>query len=158
MVTSSAATVAEYVAEIEDPARREAFERLLGEIRGSLDPRFEERMDGMPSWAIPHAIHPAGYHVDPTQPVPFLALANQRRHLSFSDMGLVAMPEVDRWFEAEYAATGWRLDRGRSCIRFASTARIPFELIGRLVARISLDEYLEAYLRVAEARTSGGGR
>lgn len=157
MVTSAAATVADYVAEIEDPTRREAFERLLGEIRANLDPRLEEGMDGMPHWSVPHSIYPGGYHCSPEQGVPFLALANQKRHISFYDMGLMAVPEANAWFEAEFAKTGWRLDRGKSCIRFASLSRIPFELIGEVVGRIRLDDYLDAYRRM-DPREAGGGR
>ncbi|CAG7844482.1 hypothetical protein USB125703_00715 [Pseudoclavibacter triregionum] len=156
MVTSAAPSVEAYLEEIEPP-RREPFERLLGIIRERLDPRFEEGMDGMVHWSIPHSIHPAGYHCDPEQPVPFLALAKQKRHLSLYDMGLMAMPEQSAWFEREFAERhpGWRLDRGKSCLRFASMSRIPFELIGELVARISLDDYLEAYLRYADRATRG---
>lgn len=136
-----------------DPDRIAAMRLLIDTIRGNIDPRFGEVFDGrMMHWVVPLAIFPDGYHATPGQPLPFLSLANQKRHIALYHLGLYADPAAQRWFEDAYAATGQKLDMGKSCIRFTRPAAIPFEMIGRLAARIGVDEYLERYVATLSAR------
>ena len=60
-------------------------------------------------------------------------------------MGLYGDSELLRWFEQEYAKTGYKLDIGKSCIRFKKTDQIPYNLIAELVKKVSLQEYVEQY-------------
>lgn len=60
-------------------------------------------------------------------------------------MGLYGDPNLLDWFVEEYRKTGQKLDMGKSCIRFKKIEVIPYELVGRLVSRMSLDEYLAMY-------------
>ena len=39
----------------------------------------------------------------------------------------------------------YKLDMGKSCIRFKNINKIPYELIGELVAKITAQEWVEAY-------------
>lgn len=128
--------------------RRAAYSRLIGDIRERIDPRFAVTFaSGMPSWVVPHDIYPDGYHVDPTLGVPFLSLANQRSYIAYYHMGVYSDPATLAWFEAAYRATGMPLNMGRSCIRFANPARIPFGVMAALTARLDVDAFLEIYER-----------
>ena len=130
-----------------DADRAAAMRSLLDTVRRNLDPRFDESFDGrMVHWVVPLSIFPDGYHTTPGQPLPFLSLANQKRHIALYHLGLYADPSAQAWFEREYARTGEQLDMGKSCIRFARPAHIPLDVIGRLAAKIGVDEYVDRYV------------
>ncbi|SRX53969.1 hypothetical protein AEQU1_01020 [Aequorivita sp. CIP111184] len=50
------------------------------------------------------------------------------------------------WFVSEYPkhAKG-KLDMGKSCIRFKNLKNIPFELLGTLTTKITVDEWIAKY-------------
>lgn len=127
--------------------RRDALSKLVRTISDNIDPKFTAALAyGMPGWVISKDIHPAGYHVDPSLPVLFLGLANQKHHIALYHMGIYSNPSLLQWFTNEYAKTGETLDIGKSCIRFKRMDKIPYALIGKLVSRMSLDEYLALYI------------
>ncbi len=142
---STATTVDQYIAEVPEE-RRDAFVKLFSTIRQNIDPKFSEAIGyGMPGWDISKEVYPPGYHVDPMLPVPFLGVANQKNYIALYHMGLYADPALLDWFTAEYEKTGEKLDMGKSCIRFKKMSKIPYTLIGELVARMSLNDYLAIY-------------
>ena len=62
--------------------RREAIEAIREVINRNLPKGYEEGMQyGMPAWFVPHSVFPDGYHCDPTQPVPFVSIASQKKHI-----------------------------------------------------------------------------
>ena len=64
-------------------------------------------------------------------------------------MGIYASPELLEWFVEEYKkVTKTKLDMGKSCIRFKKPENIPFELIGELVRKISVDDWINTYNNV----------
>ena len=74
-------TVSAYIKALEGD-RKEPMMRLMKIIRQNLPRGFEEVMNyGMPSWVVPHSMYPAGYHVTPELPLPFLSLASQKSHI-----------------------------------------------------------------------------
>ncbi len=107
--------------------RKEPLSRLRDVIAINVPEGFEEALSyGMISYVIPHRIYPAGYHANPTEPIPIISLASQKQHIAVYHMGLYAFPEISAWFEAQYARRfASKLDRGRSCIRFRKTSDIP---------------------------------
>lgn len=126
--------------------RVDAAHRLVDEISANIDPAYELRMYcGMPTWFVPRERYPQGYHCDPASDIARLSLGNMSGHLAVYDMGMYADPDVTQWFLDEYARTGWKPNMGKSCIRFTSMARIPFELIGRLAARIPMEQFITRY-------------
>lgn len=140
-----AESVEDYVVQLPEE-RQPAFQQLLTTIRQNIDPDFTEVLSSaMPSWAVPHSIHPEGYHCDPTQPVPFLSLGNQKNFIALYHMGLYADPVSLEWFQNAYKETGYKLDMGKSCIRFKNMDKIPYDLIAELIRRISLRDYLDIY-------------
>lgn len=79
---------------------------------------------------MPHRLYPAGYHVDPLLPLPFLGLAYQKNSLNLYHMGLYAVPDLLKRFQTEYAkVVPTKLDMGKSCIRFKKYNTIPYALI-----------------------------
>jgi hypothetical protein len=60
-------------------------------------------------------------------------------------MGVYGSEWVRAWFLDEWERTGKRLEMGKSCARFRTEDDIPLDLIGRAIARVSVEEYLEIY-------------
>ena len=127
--------------------RQEPMHRLMGVIRDHLPPGFEERLTyGMPGWVVPHTTYPAGYHVDPSLPLPFLSIASQRRHIGLYHMGLYADDALLQWFTEAYPDhCKTKLDMGKSCVRFKNPARIPWALLGELCTRMTPEQWIECY-------------
>ena len=127
--------------------RVEPMMKLRQAILDHLPKGFEECINyGMLSYVVPHSIYPAGYHCDPKLPLPFMALASQKSHIGFYHMGIYADDTLLNWFQDEYAKTcKYKLDMGKSCIRFKKMEDIPFELIGKLVAKISVQDWIASY-------------
>jgi len=127
--------------------RVEPMMKLRQAILDHLPKGFEECINyGMLSYVVPHSIYPAGYHCDPKLPLPFMALASQKSHIGFYHMGIYASNELMEWFQAEYAKVcKFKLDMGKSCIRFKKMDDIPYDLIGKLVAKISVQDWIASY-------------
>lgn len=143
---SSARTVEEYLREV-PRERREHFERLRETILENLPEGFEEQMSyGMIGYVVPLSRYPAGYHCAPDQPLPFASIASQKNFIALYHMGLYAIPELLNWFVEEYPRhSAYKLDMGKSCVRFKKPEHIPFQLIGMLMQKISPEEWIAVY-------------
>jgi len=108
---------------------------------------FKEVMNyGMLGYVVPHELYPDGYHCDPKQPLPFANIASQKNFIAFYHMGLYMNPKLLKWFTEEYAKQSTaKLDMGKSCIRFKKAEHIPYKLIGDLVKKISVDDWIKTY-------------
>ncbi|MEM1331287.1 MAG: DUF1801 domain-containing protein [Planctomycetota bacterium] len=111
---SAAAGVEGYLAQL-DPDRREAIETLLEVVRDHADPVYEETIQyGMIGYVVPHSVYPSGYHCNPSEPLPVLSIASQKRHMALYLFCLYTdEAEVER-FVAEWEKTGKKLDMGRA--------------------------------------------
>lgn len=97
-------------------------------------------------YAVPHVIYPAGYHCNPKLPVPFINIVSQKNTLTIHHMGLYASPELSDWFVKEYSKLfPVKLDMGKGCIKFKKMEQIPFELVGKLAKKITVDEWIDTY-------------
>lgn len=145
-MTSKATTVAQYLKEL--PAdRREAMTALHAVIMKNLPKGFKETISyGMIGYVVPHELYPAGYHCDPKLPLPFMNIASQKNFIAFYHMGIYAMPDLLQWYKAEFAKhSNAKLDMGKSCTRFKKPQDIPFDLIGKLVKKMSVKKWIEVY-------------
>ena len=123
------------------------MKQLVDLARTRLPEGFEERMQyGMPSWVVPHALYPPGYHRTPDLPLSFLHLASQKSHIALYHMGLYASPQLMDWFVAEYPKhCKTKLNMGKSCVRFKSVQNIPYDLVGDLCSKMSPEQWIALY-------------
>ncbi|HMS99117.1 MAG TPA: DUF1801 domain-containing protein [Saprospiraceae bacterium] len=143
---SKATTVEEYLNELPED-RIAAMLQLQKTIKKNLPKGFSEEMNyGMLGYVVPHKLYPAGYHCDPKLPLPFLAIASQKNFIAIYHMGIYADPRLLDWFTKAYAELNiGKLDMGKSCIRFKNPAKIPFDLIGELVSKMSPQQWIAMY-------------
>ena len=120
--------------------------KLRTVIRENLPKGFKEVMDGMLHYVVPHSIYPDGYHCNPKQPLPFISLASQKNFIALYHMGIYSDNKLLNWFTKEYPShSKSKLDMGKSCIRFKKVNDIPYDLIGELVSKITVDEWIFFY-------------
>ncbi|MGZ4048980.1 MAG: iron chaperone [Bacteroidia bacterium] len=151
---SSAKTPDEYIASL--PAdRKEAMTKLRNEILKNLPKGFEECMAyGMIGYVVPLSIYPAGYHCDPKLPLGFANLGSQKNYISFHHMGIYGNPDLLKWFEREYPKhTDAKLDMGKGCIRFKDPDKIPYKLVGELMKKVSVKEWIGWYENALKMRS-----
>jgi len=143
---SKALTVNEYLNEIPEE-RKDGFNKLREIILKNLPEGFQEGMGyGMMGYSVPHSIYPSGYHCNPKDPLPFAGLASQKNFIAFYHMGIYANPELLNWFTTEFPKhSKKKLDMGKSCIRFKKPEDIPFELIGELMQKVTVQDWITTY-------------
>ncbi|MCG8576076.1 MAG: DUF1801 domain-containing protein [Flavobacteriales bacterium] len=127
--------------------RRPYLLKMREVIQNNIPDGFEEGFSyGFPAWVVPLSVYPDGYHCKKEEPLPFISYASQKNFVALYHMGLYANPELMEWFVAEYPKhCSTKLDMGKSCIRFKKPEKIPFELIGELVRRMSSEEWISIY-------------
>jgi hypothetical protein len=119
---------------------------LRNTVLDHLPQGYEETLSyGMIGYVVPHAIYPKGYHVDTSLPLGLMAIAKQKHSFNFYHMGLYGDPQLMDWFISSYEAHYGKLDHGKSCLRFRSKEKIPFDLIGILVEKISVQDWINRY-------------
>lgn len=143
---SSAKTIENYLNELPEDRIAPMME-LRKTILNNLPKGFSEGMGyGMMGYVVPHTIYPNGYHCDPKQPLPFAGLASQKNSINFYHMGIYANPELLDWFVNEYPKhCKTKLDMGKSCIRFKKMDQIPYKLIGELMAKMTVNDWITLY-------------
>ena len=145
-MTSSATTPEQYIKEL--PAdRKEAITKLRNSVLKNLPKGFKETMSyGMLGYVVPHEIYPGGYHCEPKLPLPFANIASQKNFIAFYHMGVYAMPELLKWFTTEYPKhSSAKLEMGKSCFRFKKPEHIPYKLIGELIKKVSVKDWIKVY-------------
>ncbi len=136
----------DYISQVPEE-RQETLKKLRKVIKANLPKGFEEGIQyGMIGYYVPHSIYPDGYHCTPSEPLPFMSFASQKNSVNLYHSGIYAVPEIHDWFVNEYQKHCKRkLDMGKSCIRFKKLDEIPFELIGELSTKLSVDEWISIY-------------
>ncbi|HSC54063.1 MAG TPA: DUF1801 domain-containing protein [Phnomibacter sp.] len=145
-MTSNATTPEQYFKEL--PAdRREAVEKLHSVILKNMPKGFETTMNyGMLGYIVPHTIYPAGYHCDPKSPLPFAGLASQKNSINFYHMAIYSSKALYDWFVAEFPKHSTaKLDMGKSCVRFKKPEHIPYKLIGELMKKLTVQDWIDMY-------------
>lgn len=143
---SKVTSVEAYMAELPEE-RKIPMEQLRNVILENIPAGFKEGMGyGMMGYVVPHTLYPAGYHCDPKLPLPFVSIASQKSNISLYHMGIYADPELLEWFVNEYPKhCKTKLDMGKSCIRFKKMDQIPYDLIGELMQKITVEKWIEMY-------------
>ncbi len=139
---SNAHTVQEYIESLL-PERREAISKVRGVILKNLPAGYEEGIQyGMIGYYVPLARYPRTYN---NQPLGIAALASQKSYMSLYLMSVYGNKETERWFLERYRASGKKLDMGKSCVRFRRLEDLPLDLVGKVIARTSVDAFIEIY-------------
>ncbi|HLV15054.1 MAG TPA: DUF1801 domain-containing protein [Xanthomarina sp.] len=127
--------------------RQAALKKLRKTIKDNLPEGFEEGIQyGMIGYYVPHRIYPEGYHCDPKIPLPFMSMASQKNSINLYHSGIYSKPEIHDWFVNEFPKhSKKKLDMGKSCVRFKKVEDIPFELIGELSKKLTVDEWIHIY-------------
>ena len=129
--------------------RQVALKKLRKTITDHLPKGFQEVISyGMIGYVVPHTLYPDGYHCDPKTPLPFMSFASQKNSINLYHMGIYAKPEIHDWFVSEYPKHCKRkLVMGKSCIRCKKIEEIPFDLIGELCTKLTVDAWIDIYER-----------
>ena len=149
---SSARTVDEYLKSL--PAdRRTAISAVRKVILANLPEGYEECMSyGMIGYVVPHRIYPAGYHCDPSLPLPLANLGSQKNHMALHLMCCYGDKTTDQWFRNAWVAAGKKLDMGKGCLRFKKLEDVSLEVIGQLFARVPVKNYIARMEQVLSER------
>jgi len=153
MTVNLSAPVAQYLENIENPAYKEALVRLRHCIVQHLPPGFSEGMSyGMIGYVVPHDTYPSGYHCNPKLPLPFLSIAAQKNFIALYHMGIYADQDLMSWFTEQWPKhSNTKLDMGKSCIRFKKPESIPYELIGQLLEKMTVNQWVALYEKQLKA-------
>jgi hypothetical protein len=143
---SKATTPEQYLAELPED-RRIAMEKLRNIALKNLPKGFKEVMSyGMLGYVVPHETYPNGYHCTPELPLPFFNIASQKNSINIYHMVLYGNKDMHDWFVAEYPKhCKSKLDMGKSCVRFKKMDDIPYDLIGELLTKITVEDWIELY-------------
>lgn len=142
MVSSRAATVADYLAEL-DADRRIDIARVRDLINSALPAGYREAITyGMIGWVIPLEHHPLTYN---GQPLCYAGLAAQKRHNSLYLNCVYASKDRAERLKAAFAAAGKKLDMGKSCIRFNRADDLALDVIGEEIASTTPEEFVRIY-------------
>lgn len=143
---SKATSPKQYLEELPED-RKEPVSKLRQQILDNLPKGIEEVMNyGMLGYVVPHSVYSDGYHCNPKDPLPFMNLASQKNFVAVYSMVLYSRKDLMDWFTSEYTKRcKYKLDMGKSCIRFKKMEDIPFDLIGELTTKVSTEEWIAIY-------------
>ena len=142
MVKSDAGTVQDYLDELPDD-RRESMQTVRQVVLENLPDGYEEMMlYGMIGWAIPLEVYPETYN---GHPLAYASLGNQKNYMSLYLMNVYGDQVTEEWFKERYAASGKKLNMGKSCVRFKRADDLPLDLIGEVISRTPSEDYIRYY-------------
>lgn len=127
--------------------RKEVFQKLHQVILKNLPKGFEAAISyGGLGYVVPHSIYPDGYHCKPVEPLPFAGIASQKQSINFYHMGMYSDPVLLKWFVSEFPKhSSQKLDMGKSCVRFKKMDDIPYKLIGELMKKMTVKDWIQKY-------------
>ncbi len=141
MQNKSATTAEEYLSALPEE-RRESIAKVRSVVRKHLPKGFSEFVSwGMLNYGVPLKRFP---NTANGQPLCYAALAAQKNHCS-----LYLMAAGDKQVEARlregFTAAGKKLDMGKSCVRFKSPDDLPLDVVGEIIASVSVERWIEIY-------------
>ena len=137
---SKANTVKQYLNELPND-RKKAISIVRQTILENLPEGYDEVMNwGMITYEVPLETYPNTYN---GKPLMYVALASQKNHMAVYLMGCYMVPEVRNEFEKAYKKSGKQFDAGKSCIRFKKIDDLPLDLLGKTIASMDVNEFIE---------------
>ena len=142
MPRSKAKTVAEYLAQLPEN-RRAAISAVRQHVLQHLPKGYEETMSaGMIAYVIPLARFPKTYN---KQPLWYVALASEKSYCSLHLMRVYGDPRQTAMLKEGFARAGKKLDMGKACVRFKEVEDLELDVIGKILASTTPDEYIAIY-------------
>lgn len=144
-MTSTAQTPEEYLSSLPED-RKEALTRVRDVVLKNLPHGYQETMNwGMICYEVPLSKYPNTYN---KQPLMYAAIASQKNHMAVYNTGVQTSQELTDGFLKDYKATGKKLDMGKSCIRFKKLEDLALDVVGKYIAKISVDDLIAADQKV----------
>lgn len=149
MVSSDAATVDEYLAEMSEDQRGDV-ETVRVLVLDNLPDGYVETMRwGMITYEVPLETYPDTYN---GKPLMYVALAAQKHHLALYLTNVAFIHGGEEAFKTKYLETGKKLDMGRSCLRFKRVGDLAMDLIAESIRSMPPDEFVRQYEASRSAR------
>jgi uncharacterized protein YdhG (YjbR/CyaY superfamily) len=143
-VPKSFATVAEYLKAL-PPERRAVIAATRKLVTKHLPKGYVERQNGgFISYEIPLADYPKTHN---KQPLCYIGMAAQKNHYALYLVGCYMSESQRERLEAAYAASGRRIDMGKSCLRFSSYEELPHAALAELIAEMTPADFIGTYER-----------
>ena len=137
---SKAITVEQYLNELPND-RKEAMSIVRQTIVENLPDGYNEVMNwGMITYEVPLEAYPNTYN---GKPLMYAALASQKNYMSVYLTGCYMSLDVRNKFKKAYKKSGKRFDAGKSCIRFKKVNDLPLELLGKTIASMDVNKFIE---------------
>ena len=137
---SKAITVEQYLNELPND-RKEAMSIVRQTIVENLPDGYNEVMNwGMITYEVPLETYPNTYN---GKPLMYAALASQKNYMSVYLTGCYMSLDVRNKFKKAYKKSGKRFDAGKSCIRFKKVNDLPLELLGKTIASMDVNKFIE---------------
>lgn len=142
MVSSKAATPDAYIAEL-PPERRDLVVHLRDLVNANIPPGYSEGMGyGMIGWVVPLARYPKTYN---GQPLVYAGLAAQKKTTVLYLTCVYASEERTRRLKEAWAATGRKLDMGKSCLHFKRREDVADEILAATIAAATVERFIAEY-------------
>ena len=137
---SKAITVEQYLNELPND-RKDVMSIVRQTIVKNIPDGYDEVMNwGMITYEVPLETYPNTYN---GKPLMYAALASQKNHMSVYLTGCYMSLDVRDKFEKAYKKSGKRFDAGKSCIRFKKVNDLPLELLGKTIASMDVNKFIE---------------
>jgi hypothetical protein len=139
VVRSNAATLDEYLAELE-PQRAAELRAVHDAVNAAMPDGYCERMAwGMIAWEVPLELSGPTYN---KQPLVYAGLAAQKNYSALYLTCVSASEERTARLRGEAAAAGKKLDMGKSCVRFRRADDLPLDVISREIASTTPEQFI----------------
>jgi uncharacterized protein YdhG (YjbR/CyaY superfamily) len=142
MVKTKATTVEEYLQALPED-RRAVVAAVRKVILKHLPRGFREAFRyGMPTYEVPLEKCPVTYN---GQPLCYASVAAQKNHYAIYVMCAYMNPKAQKLLQDGFKKAGKKLDMGKSCIRFRKLEDLPLDVIGKLIASVSMKKWIAVY-------------
>ena len=125
--------------------RRVVIQKLRHIINENLPRDFEEQVSDMIHYVVPLSIHLPN-NSDENAPLKLMSLASQKNFVGIYHPGMQTDTKLKSWFMNEYHKYARRkLNMSNGWIRFTAMDDIPYTLVGRLAAKMSVVKWIRFY-------------
>ena len=140
MVMSKATSVKAYLDTL--PAdRRAVVTKVRSVVRTHLPKGYQETMNwGGIYYEIPLKRYPGTYN---KQPLAYVGIAAQKSYFALYLLGAYTDSKTRALLTTGFKKAGKKLDMGKSCLRFRKLEDLPLDVIGKVVASMTPERYIE---------------